>query len=239
MNDDADQSAIELYGMASPNVCKITIMLAELGEAYRFRHIDVFRGGQFAADFHQLNPNRKVPVLVDRRFGSVGSRVIFESGAILIYLAEHSGSLLPNEEPARTSVIQWLMIQACNVGPLPGQFNHFAFAAREDNDYALERYRREAERLYHLLDDRLRLVSYLGGADYSIADIATYPWTLYLVRHGFAWAAFPHLDAWRQRIAARPAVVEGMRALEPAEATDARAFEEATPEDRDRFFGRL
>lgn len=239
MTDDASEPMIELYGMASPNVRKITIMLTEIGQAYRFRHIDVFRGGQFATDFQQLNPNRKVPVLVNHRSGGNAPIVIFESAAILIYLAEQFDTLLPNKEPARTSVIQWLMIQACNVGPLLGQFNHFAFAAREGNDYAFERYQREAERLYRLLDDRLGQVPYLGGMDYSIADVATYPWTLYLERHGFGWTTFPHLDTWRQRIAARPAVVKGMRAVEQAEAADALAFEAASPQDRDRFFGRL
>ncbi|HEY4546234.1 MAG TPA: glutathione binding-like protein [Pedomonas sp.] len=231
------QPAIELYGMASPNVRKITIMLAEIGQAYTFRHVDVFRGGQFEPDFEKLNPNRKVPVLVDRRASSDAPVVIFESAAILIYLAEQFRALLPGAEPARSGVIQWLMIQACNMGPMLGQLNHFTFAAR-DIDYAYDRYRREAERLYRLLDQRLEQSAYLGGEAYSIADIATYPWALYLERHGFEASRFPRLDAWRQRVGARPAVIEGMQAVEQAEAADALAFEAATPEDRDRFFGR-
>lgn len=239
MTDHVGRSTIELYGMASPNVRKITIMLAEIGQAYSFRHIDVFRGGQFEADFQRLNPNRKVPVLVDHRSGSEAPIVIFESAAILIYLAEQFSALLPKCQPARTLVLQWVMIQACNVGPLLGQFNHFNFAARDGNDYAFERYQREAKRLYRLLDERLEQGLYLGGADYSIADVATYPWALYLERHGFCWDEFPYLNAWRERIAARPAVVAGMQAVEQAEAKDAVAFETATPRDRDRFFGKL
>lgn len=238
MTDTSSQSAFELYGMASPNVRKITIMLAEIGQAYTFRHVDVFRGGQFEPAFQKLNPNRKVPVLVDHRSGSDAPIVIFESAAILIYLAEQFRALLPSTEPARTGAIQWLMIQACSVGPMLGQFNHFAFAAR-DNDYAFDRYRREAERLYRLLDQRLEQAPYLAGQAYSIADIATYPWVLYLERHDFDWTEFPHLNAWRQRVGARPAAVQGMQAVEPVEAADALAFEAASPEDRDRFFGRL
>lgn len=230
---------IDLYGMASPNVRKITIMLAEIGLPYTFRHIDVFRGGQFEPDFQRLNPNRKVPVLVDCRFDRQSPTVIFESAAILIYLAEQFDIFLPKIEPARSSVIQWLMIQGCNVGPLLGQFNHFTFAAREGNDYAFERYQREAARLYRLLDTRLEEVPFLAGVDYTIADVATYPWALYLERHGFSWADFPHLDAWRWRIAARPAVETGMQAIEQAEAQDATALAAATPQDWGRFFGKV
>lgn len=184
-----------------------------------------------------MNPNRKVPVLVDLRSANGPPTVIFESAAILIYLAEQFRALLPCTEPARTTAIQWLMIQACSVGPMLGQLNHFTFAVT-DNAYAHDRYRREAERLYRLLNQRLGQTPYLGGEAYSIADIATYPWVLYLERHGFDWQSFPHLDDWRQRIGARPAVSEGMKAIEAVETADAIAFEAATPEDRDRFFGR-
>ncbi|WP_176593405.1 glutathione S-transferase family protein [Sphingobium sp. EM0848] len=239
MTNGGNHPPVELYGMASPNVRKITIMLAEIGQPYGFRRIDVFRGGQFEPDFQRLNPNRKVPVLVDYRADKNSPTVIFESAAILIYLAEQSGALLPTSEPARTAVFQWLMIQACNVGPLMGQFNHFAFVAREGNDYAFERYRREAERLYRLLDERLEHRPYLAGEEYSIADVASYPWALYLECHGFEWNAFPHLDAWRHRIAVRPAVEAGLQAVEQAEAADAVAFEAATAQDRDRFFGKI
>ena len=228
---------IRLYGMASPNVRKVTIMLAELGQSYSFHHINVFRGEQFTPEFRELNPNGKVPVLVYQTEESGLETVIFESAAILLHLAERFGQFLPDKEPMRSAVMQWLMIQACNMGPLLGQLNHFAFAARQDNDYAFARYYREAERLYRLLDERLAQTCYLGGDDYSIADIAAYPWSLYLERHGFASDQFAHLGAWQQRIARRPGVIQGMKAVTNSEAKDAVAFESASPYDRDRFFG--
>ena len=239
MSNNCEQPAFALYGMASPNVRKITIMLAEVEQPFRFHHIDVFRGGQFTSAFERLNPNRKVPVLVDHRSDSTAPTVIFESAAILIYLAEQFSVLLPRAGTARTATLQWLMIQACNMGPLLGQLNHFQFAAREGNDYAFTRYHREAERLYRLLDDRLAQHPYLGGDASSIADIATYPWTLYLERHGFEAEAVPHLDTWRQTIAERPAVMKGLQAIARVETADAAAFEAATQHERARFFGKV
>ncbi|QZP09523.1 glutathione S-transferase N-terminal domain-containing protein [Caenibius sp. WL] len=230
-------STVKLYGMASPNVRKITIMLAELKQAYSFHHINVFRGEQFTPKFRQRNPNGKVPVLVYQTEENGPETIIFESAAILIHLAERFGRFLPNREPMRSAVMQWLMIQACNIGPLLGQLNHFTFAARQDNDYAFARYRREAERLYRLLDERLAQTRYLGGDEYSIADIATYPWSLYLEQHGFAPDQFAHLGAWRQQVARRPGVIQGMQAVAESEAIDTFAFETASPRDRDRFFG--
>jgi len=228
----------ELYGMGSPNVRKITIMLEELGSPYDFRYVEVFRSGQFAPDFHRLNPNRKVPVLVDHGAGEGESAVIFESSAILIYLAEQSGRFLPSVEPARAVTLEWLMIQACNVGPLLGQLNHFMFVAGEGNDYAFDRYRREARRLYRLLDERLEVTPYLAGDSYSIADIATLPWSHYLERHGFETGDFPHLKAWRERLGNRAGVKRGMAAILDAERADAVALRSANPADLDRFFGR-
>ncbi|WP_050805357.1 glutathione S-transferase family protein [Sphingomonas sp. KC8] len=230
--------AIELYGMASPNVRKITIMLEELGLAYAFRHVAVFRAGQFEADFLALNPNGKVPVLVDHTTPGQPPVVRFESAAILIYLAERHGQLLAPAEPDRGAVLQWLMIQACNVGPMLGQLNHFQFAARDGNDYAYDRYRNEAERLYRLIDQRLAAHAHLAGDTYSIADIATFPWMAYLEKHGFGAGDFPHLCAWRDRIGARAAVQRGLAAIHEAEAIDAEALRTASASDMDRFFGR-
>jgi GSH-dependent disulfide-bond oxidoreductase len=233
---DGQTSKVELYGMGSPNVRKISIMLEEVGQPYVFHHVEVFRSGQFSPAFRGLNPNGKVPVLVDRSRGE--PIVIFESAAILIYLAEKHGAFLARQEPARSHTLQWLMIQACNVGPLLGQLNHFLLAAPTASDYALERYRREGERLYRLLDQRLATQDNLAGAAYSIADIATYPWALYLERHGFAPEDYPHLAAWREKVGARPAVRRGMDAIRPAESADAEAYRTAAPADLDRFFGR-
>ncbi|MCC2603625.1 glutathione S-transferase family protein [Sphingopyxis yananensis] len=228
---------IKLYGMASPNVRKITIMLAELAQPYDFHHVNVFRGEQFTSEFSQLNPNNKVPILEYDAEGSRSKVVIFESAAILIHLAEQFGQFLPTAEPQRSNVLQWLMIQACNMGPMMGQLNHFSFAARQDNDYAFARYQREANRLYQLLDAQLAHAPYLAGEEISIADIATYPWSLYLERHGFERDQFQHLCEWQQRMSHRPAVVKGMQAVEQTEAIDATAFASASPHDRDRFFG--
>lgn len=224
--------------MASPNVRKVTIMLEELGLAYAFRHVAVFRAGQFEADFLALNPNGKVPVLVDRTAPSQPPVIRFESAAILIYLAEQHGQLLPADEPERGVVLQWLMIQACNVGPMLGQLNHFQFAARDGNDYAFDRYRTESARLYRLIDQRLATHAHLAGDTYSIADIATFPWMAYLEKHGFDAGDFPHLSAWRDRIGARPGVQRGLAAILEAEAIDAEALRTASPGDMDRFFGR-
>lgn len=230
---------IELYGMGSPNVRKVAIMLEEVGAAYTFRHVDVFRAAQFDPAFEKLNPNRKVPVLVDHEAVADEPVTIFESGAILIYLAEKHGRFLPATEPERSSVLQWLMVQTCNIGPMLGQLNHFQFVARDGNAYARSRYYRESERLYTLLEGRLASVPYLAGQEYSIADIATYPWALYLEKHGFRVEDYPALSAWRERIAARPAVGIAMDMIERATAGDAAALATASPKDLDRFFGRV
>lgn len=230
-------SKITLYGMASPNVRKITIMLAELEQQYNFHHVNVFRGDQFTSEFLQRNPNNKVPVLEYEMAGNQSKVIIFESAAILIHLAEQFGQFLPKTEPHRSHVIQWLMIQACNMGPMMGQLNHFSFAARQGNDYAFSRYHREANRIYRLIDERLAQVDYLGGDEFSIADIATYPWSLYLERHGFERDQFKHICAWQKRISGRPGVISGMKAIEPSEVVDEAAFTSASDRDRDRFFG--
>lgn len=224
-----------LHGMSSPNVRKVAILLEELTLPYRIEYVEVFRSGQFSPDFLKLNPNAKVPVLQDlRRDPPI---TVFESGAILIYLAEQFGRFLPREEPARSTTLEWLMIQLCNVGPMLGQFNHFS-NTRDGNAYAFTRYQREARRLYTLLDTRLGATPYLAGPAYSIADIATYPWALYLEQHGFEISAFPHLGRWREDVGARPAVKRGVAAIEAFVDRDMAAFRTGKKEDIDRFFGR-
>jgi GST-like protein len=230
---------IDLYGMGSPNVRKIAIMLEEIGAPYTFRRVDVFQSGQFTPEFTQLNPNRKVPVIVDHGETGAAPVTVFESGAILIYLAEKYRMLLPAGEPQRSTVLQWLMIQTSNVGPLLGQLNHFTFGARAGNDYSYGRYHREAKRLYTLLDQRLQGSANLGGDAYSIADIATYPWSLYLEKHGFDATDYPVLSAWRERVGARPAVQRGFATVAKIEGLDQEAMASAAPEDLDRFFGRV
>lgn len=226
-----------LYGMGSPNVVKVAVMLEELGLAWRGRHVAVFKGEQFDPAFLALNPLGKVPVLVDPRLG----RPLAESGAILIWLAEREGKLLPGtgEPAARAEAMQWLMIQMASVGPMFGQLNHFQIVPAGSEPYAFGRYRAQAEKLYRLLDDRLAAHEWLAGGAYSIADIATLPWAGYLERHGFNAASYPALVAWRSRLEARPAVITARRKLTELfqeQATQTRRS--AGADDLDRFFGR-
>lgn len=225
-----------LYGMNSPNVRKVVIMLEELGLAYELRHVAVFKGEQFTPDFLSLNPLAKVPVLLDPALGEP----LAESAAILFWLAEKSGSgLLPAAAPARYAVMQWVMVQMASIGPMLGQLNHFRLLPQGSEPYALGRYTAQAERLYRLLDDRLAAAPWIAGGAYSIADIAIYPWSHYLERHGLDPRPYPALLRWRSAIDARPAVGragERMDAAFNAISTETRLA--TTKADLDRFFGR-
>ena len=227
---------ITLYGMHSPNVRKVMILLEELDLAYDLVHVAVFKGEQFAPDFLAMNPQGKVPVLVDPVLG----RPIAESGAILFWLAERSGGrFLPAHGPARYEVMQWLMVQMASIGPMLGQLNHFQLLPPGSEPYALGRYTAQAEGLYRLLDDRLAARAWIAGDGYSIADIATWPWATYLEQHGFDPAAHPHLLRWRASIGERPAVQRAMARLGGAFADVAEQTRKAaTGDDLDRFFGR-
>jgi GST-like protein len=229
---------IVLYGVSSPNVSKITLMLEETGTEYRFERVDVFKGEQFTPQFGALNPNRRVPVIVDEQGPGGAPYTLFESGAILIYLAEKTGRFLPTAGIPRFEVLKWLMIQIAGVGPMLGQLNHFQFAAPAGNDYSMQRYRTEARRQYELLNTRLATQEYLGGAEYSIADIATYPWALYQARHGFDLAERPHLDRWCKAIGARPAALRMEERMSGVHKEDMASYQSATPAELDRFFGR-
>ena len=228
---------IELYGMFSPNVRKIGIMLEELGAAYTLHHVAVFRGDQFEPEFQALNPLGKVPVLVDHDRGD--GMPIYESGAILFYLAETYNALLPAQGMARYEVMEWLMVQMAAIGPIFGQHNHFQLLGSQAEPYAAARYRTQAETLYRRLDERLATREWIAGNAYSIADIAIFPWAGYLEQHGFAPAGHRNLMRWRETIAARPAVhrmVERFTAAFSGEAD--RTRRSATPAQLDRFFGR-
>jgi GST-like protein len=226
---------VVLYGMNSPNVRKVVIMLEELDLPYELRHVAVFQGEQFTPTFLALNPLGKVPVLVDPRLGEP----LAESGAILFWLAERSGgSLLAAAAPDRYAVMQWLMVQMGSIGPMFGQFNHFQILSG-DQPYGFGRYGTQAQRLYRLLDDRLDGREWIAGEAYSIADIAIHPWAHYLERHGFDAAAHPHLLRWRSAIDARPAVVRARERMEAAfNAASNATRKAATKADLDRFFGR-
>jgi GST-like protein len=236
---------IDVYGMSSPNVVKITIMLEETGLAYRQHHVNVFAGEQHEPKFLAISPNNKVPVIVDDAAAG-GEQAVCESGAILIYLAEKTGQLLPTHGAARTAALQWLMVQLTSVGPMFGQLVHFTRYAPAGNDYSVARYTSEVRRILGVLDRRLALSPWLGGADYSIADVATWPW-IRTARSIFSWLAepagaglgpWPALARWYDSCGARPAVQRGVANGERFLERDKSAFGAADAEAFDRFFNR-
>ena len=198
---------ISLYTWATPNGQKASIMLEEVGLPYTVKPIDLSTGAQKAPDYVKLNPNGRIPTIVDH---DADDFAVFESGAILLYLAEKTGKLLPQGTKERSRAIQWLMFQMGGVGPMQGQANHFVRHAPEKIPYAIERYQKETQRLYGVLDAQLKQTEYLAGT-YSVADVATYPW---VSAHGHAeitLAAFPNLKRWCDEVEMRPAVSRGMR----------------------------
>jgi GST-like protein len=204
---------IEVYSWATPNGHKVHIMLEECGLPYRAHAVDIGAGEQFDPQFLAISPNNKIPAITDPD-GPEGRPIsLFESGAILLYLAAKTGRLLPDDVRAKYEVLQWLMFQMGGVGPMLGQAHHFRLYAPEKIGYAIERYTNEARRLYGVMDKRLAHSKYLGGATYSIADIAVFPWLRSWKNQGIDWADHPHLKGWFDEIAARPAVVRGVQVL--------------------------
>ena len=198
---------IDLYFWPTPNGWKITILLEELGLPYRVRPVDIGKGGQFSPEFLSIGPNNKIPAIVDPD-GPGGAPVsAFESGAIMIYLAEKTGRFMPADPRGRLRVLEWLMFQMGSVGPMLGQAHHFRQYAPERIAYAVDRYTNEAGRIYGVIDRRLAGSEYLAG-DYSIADMAVWPWLLG-ERQGQNFDDYPNLKRWRDAIKARPAVVRG------------------------------
>ncbi|HEX5804501.1 MAG TPA: glutathione S-transferase N-terminal domain-containing protein [Azospira sp.] len=196
---------ITLYTWATPNGRKVSIMLEECALPYLVRPVDITRGEQFAADFVAINPNARIPAIVD----DDAALSVFESGAILVYLAEKTGRFLPAAGAARYAALQWLMFQMGGVGPMFGQAHHFLRFAPAPVPYAIERYGKETRRLYGVLDARLAEAEYLAG-DYSIADMATFPW---VARHEWQDVdldQFKHVRRWFDDVGSRPAVRRGM-----------------------------
>lgn len=196
---------LTLYTWGTPNGRKVSIMLEECALPYRVQAVDITQGAQHAPGFLAINPNGRIPALVDAANGVT----VFESGAILIYLAEQTGRFLPSAGPARYAVLQWLMWQMGGVGPMFGQAHHFRRFAPEPVPYALARYDAEVARLYGVLDRRLGEAEFLAGA-YSIADMAVYPWVMRHEWQGIALDAHPHVARWAAALGARPAVQRGM-----------------------------
>jgi GST-like protein len=204
---------MELYTWPTPNGHKIHIALEELGLPYRAIPVDIAKGDQFRPDFLKISPNNKIPALVDPD-GVGGKRMaLMESGAILIYLADKTGKLWPADARDRLVALQWLSFQMANVGPMLGQVHHFRHYAPEPMPYAIERYTNETKRIYGVLDRRLGEAPYLGGADYGMADIATFPWLVSWEKQGMVLGDYPHLQRWFDAIAGRPAVQRGLAVL--------------------------
>jgi GST-like protein len=204
---------LEVYSWATPNGHKVHIMLEECGLAYRAIPINIGAGDQFQHDFLAISPNNKIPALVDPQGPDGQPFSLFESGAILLYLAGKTGRFLPEATRARYEVLQWLMFQVGGVGPMLGQAHHFRLYAPEKLPYAIERYTQEARRLYGVMDQRLARSKYLGCNEYSIADIAVFPWLRSWKNQGISWSDYPHLKGWFDEISARPAVQRGCEVL--------------------------
>jgi GST-like protein len=230
---------ITLYGMGSPNVVKIYIALEELDLPYTVAPIDVFTGKQFDAEFVKMNPNAKVPVIVDSDGPGGKPCTLFESGAILLYLAEKTGKLLPTDMAGKYEAIQWMMVQMTTVGPMFGQHVHFTRFAPAGNDYSKSRYATQVHRVFEVIDQRLATTPFLGGAGYGIADIATYPWARNIpVLLGADTAAkFPNVMRWVSVIDQRPAVKKALAQVDDVRARTTQ-FDKAQPQDLDKMFGR-
>ncbi len=202
---------IHLYTWKTSNGRKASIMLEELGVPYEVHPIDINAGAQFDPEFLKISPNNRIPAIVDPNGPGGRPLAVFESGAILIYLAEkYESPLLPADPRARITVIQWLMWQMGGVGPMFGQTHHFNRFAPEDVPYAKKRYVDETRRLYGVMDRRLAEAEFLGGHDYSIADIATYPWVVRYEWQGIVLPDFPNVKRWFDGVGARPAVRKGL-----------------------------
>ena len=223
---------IELWTWPTPNGQKVHIALEELGLPYRTVPVDINAGEQFRPEFLRITPNHRTPAIVDPEGPGGAPLALFESGAILIYLGEKTGRLIPEAPASRYACLQWLMFQMGGIGPMFGQWNHFAQYAPEEIPYALERYGREVRRLYGVLEKRLAEAEYLAGDAFTIADIATFPWVRTPERRNIDFAEFPHMARWHDAIAARPAVKRGLELL-----ADRRRQGPMTEEQRDALFG--
>lgn len=204
---------IEAYSMATPNGHKVHIMLEECGLPYRAHNIDIGQGDQFKPEFLAISPNNKIPAIVDPN-GPDGQPIsLFESGAILVYLASKVNRFLGTNDKEKFTVLQWLMFQMGGLGPMLGQAHHFRIYAPEKIDYAYNRYTNEAKRLYGVMDKQLANHTYLAGDTYTIADIASFPWTRSWKNQGIEWEDYPHVKRWFDTISARPAVQRGVEVL--------------------------
>ena len=202
---------IDLYFAPTPNGWKISVMLEECGLPYTVHGVNIGKGEQFTAEFLAISPNNRIPAIVDRQPASGGEPIsVFESGAILLYLAEKSGALMPSDIRGRTAALEWLFWQIGGLGPMMGQHGHFKLYAPDRIDYATDRYRREVERLFGVMDRRLSDNQYLAGNEYSIADIACFPWVQTYRAQEIDLKGHEHASRWYEELKQRPALRQGM-----------------------------
>ena len=226
---------IELYFSSTPNGMKLKLFLEEAGLAYRIVPVSLSKGEQFAPEFLKVSPNGKIPAIVDHTPADGGAPLaLFESGAILLYLAEKIGRFIPADLRGRAEVLQWLFWQMAGLGPMAGQAGHFKIYAPEPVPYALDRYVREVRRLYGVLDKRLMDREFVAG-EFSIADVACYPWIVPYRSHGQNLDDFPNLKRWFGAIAARPATIKAYAGIEDAYQTS--VSHKLTAEERKVLFG--
>jgi GST-like protein len=225
---------IDVYYWPTPNGWKITIALEEMGLPYRVIPVNIGRGEQFKPEFLAISPNNRMPAIVDPEAPG-GKIAIFESGAILLYLAEKTGKFMPKDLHGRYEVVQWLMWQMGGLGPMMGQANHFRRYAKEKIPYAIDRYTNEANRLTRVLDQRLGEARYTAGKEYSISDIACFPWLRGAENRGVSIDEYPSVKRWFDEINARPAVQRGLKVL-----ADVQAANQAPHDDKswEILFGR-
>ena len=227
------QDPIILYAWPTPNAFKISIFLEETGLPYTVKPVNIMEGEQFEESYLKLNPNNKMPTITDPNGPDGKTFSVFESGAILIYLAEKTGKFLPQDAAGRSSVIQWLMWQMAGFGPMLGQAHHFNKYAKVDVPYAKTRYSNEANRLYGVLDKQLSKNNFVAGAQYSIADMAIYPWSLHSETQGVDLNEYPYIQRWQKTMEAREAVQRGMTFMEEYKADPSTM----TPEQHKKLFG--
>jgi GST-like protein len=225
---------IDFYALTSPNVQKIFIMLEECGLPYNIKPVDVWKGEQFTPEFAKINPLQKIPAIVDSDGPAGTPYTVIESGAILLYLAEKTGKFIPHDPVKRYDTVQWLMVQMANVGPMFGQLVHFSRYAPAGQDYGHSRYRTQVNKLFDLYDRRLAAHPYVVGSDYTIADMAPFPWLRNFEMLGIDIGKRPNLKAWIDRVAARDAVKRALAKV--GEMKTAR--DTASEDDKDRFLAR-
>jgi GST-like protein len=226
--DVRESGMIDLYFWTTPNGNKLTIFLEETGLRYNIIPINIGKGEQFGAEFLSVSPNNRIPAMIDRDPPGGGEPIsVFESGAMLMYLADKTGKFLSRDLRARTDATQWLFWQMGGLGPMSGQNNHFRSFAPEKSPFAMDRYHKEVNRLYGVMDKRLSDRSFLAG-EYSIADMASYTWAMQYERQGQTISEFPHLKRWIDEIAGRPAVIRAYELIKKVNPNQGRP---RTPEE--------